>query len=296
MDNQETEKRMWNLNYDSPKELAGVLAGGDLAMTKRFGQNFLISPQARERIASLTGAGPGMTVWEIGPGLGAITSRLLLTGAKVKCFEIDHGFCRILRGDAFADEEGFSLVEGDCLKTLFKQKGELPDVICGNLPYNVGSVAVAKLIEEGMTPPRMVFTMQKEVVERMCASPGDERYSSFSVVTQLDYSNKIAFTIPRTCFFPQPKVESAVVVMEKLPEPRVRPEIRNLALELNRDLFSQRRKTMKNNLLSGSLGKRKGREAVLTTIEKAGFTGLERAETLGFDELVRLAEAVESLG
>ena len=161
---------MWNLNYSSVSEIASVLSNHGLAMTKKFGQNFLISPEARERIVSLIRPRKGMNVWEIGPGLGAITHLILQQGAHVTAFEIDHGFASVLREEAFADED-FTLVEGDALETLFSVDPDFSTIV-GNLPYNVGSQVIARLIESGLLPDSMVFTLQKEVAARMAARPG----------------------------------------------------------------------------------------------------------------------------
>ena len=255
-------------------------------MMKKFGQNFLFSQSARERIVCLLNPQEGDRVWEIGPGIGSITSLLLKRGVSLTAFEIDHGFCRILSGEAFGDESAFTLIEGDALKTLFTQE-ERPDYICGNLPYNVGSVCIARLIEAGITVQRMVFTLQKEVVERMCASPGSDAWSSFSILTQTDYVNRLAFTIPRSCFYPSPNVDSAVVVMERRESPLVSDDIRNDFLSLVRQLFSQRRKTVRNNL-SSAFSKDRLEKAFRAT----GMSGMERAEKLSFDELVSLCRAL----
>ncbi len=214
---------MWNLNYSSINEISSVLAENGLAMTKKFGQNFLINPDAREKIISLCNAGNGMNIWEIGPGLGAITHLLLKKGAHVTAFEIDHGFASVLRDKAFADED-FTLIEGDALETLFS----LPfnaDRVVGNLPYNVGSEIIARLVEHECLADMMVFTLQKEVAERMTAQPGSSDYSSFSILTQLDYSNSVPLVIRAGSFFPAPRVDSAVVVMKRKESP-VRTEDR----------------------------------------------------------------------
>lgn len=284
---------MWSLNYDSISEIDGILKENGLAMSKKFGQNFLISRQGRERVVELMELEKGMTAWEVGPGLGAITHLVLQKGVDLTCFEIDHGFAEILRERAFADEPGFSLVEGDALKTLFDKK-DVPDRIIGNLPYNVGSVIIARLIERSYLPDLMVFTLQKEVVDRMCAHPGDESYSSFSVLTQLDYENKLALTLKRGCFWPQPQVDSAVVVMRKRKESLISEDLRPVFLPLVRDLFSQRRKTIKNNLSSSSYGNL-GKDKVMELIESAGLTGGERAEALSFEALKALAIAAKRI-
>lgn len=281
---------MWNLNYDSITEIDSVLKENGLAMSKKFGQNFLVSPQGRERLIALMEIEEGMRVWEIGPGLGAVTHHVLAKGADLTCFEIDHGFAELLRTKAFADEPKFNLVEGDALKMLFKKRFlPLPERIVGNLPYNVGSVMIAKMIENSYLPPLMVYTLQKEVVDRMCAKPGSEDYSSFSVLTQIDYENKLALKLPRGCFWPQPNVDSAVVVMKKRETPLVPVELRETFLPLIRDLFAQRRKTIRNNMQSSELGNL-GKDKVEAIISASGLTGSERAEALSFQQLVTLAE------
>lgn len=279
---------MWEFNYGSSTEIAALLERKSLAMSKKFGQNFLFSNEARSRIVSLLGAPSGSCVWEIGPGAGSITSLLLKSGVKLTAFEIDHGFCALLRQEAFKDEENFILVEGDALKTLFMNESR-PDYICGNLPYNVGSVIIARLIENSILPSRMVFTLQKEVVERMCARPGDEQYSSFSILTQADYENTLAFCISRNCFYPKPNVDSAVVLMTKRSESLIPSELRPFFLPFIRQVFSQRRKTVRNNLSAFS------RPELEKAFSSSGLSGNERAEALSFDQLVSLASALEKV-
>lgn len=284
---------MWNLNYDSISQLDGKLKENGLAMSKKFGQNFLISSSAREKIVSLMDLQDGMRVWEIGPGLGAITHLVIKENVNLKCFEIDHGFASILRNEAFSDEDNFSLVEGDALKTLF-QEDEMPDRIIGNLPYNVGSIIIAKLIESSIIPERMVFTLQKEVVDRMCAKPGDDSYSSFSILTQIDYENKLELVLRKGCFWPQPQVESAVVVMRKRDKSLVDDSLRPVFLPLVRDLFSQRRKTIKNNLMASSYGNC-GKAKIEQIISQSGLSGSERAEALSFEQLLTISKVISDL-
>ena len=278
---------MWNLNYSSINEISAVLSENGLAMTKKFGQNFLINPEARARIVSAAMVSPGMDVWEIGPGLGAITHLLLKAGVAVKAFEIDHGFASVLRDKAFPDED-FTLIEGDALETLFSIPFDA-DRVMGNLPYNVGSEIIARLIERRCLPPMMVFTLQKEVALRMMAKPGSEDYSSFSVLTQLDYDNTVPFTIKAGSFFPAPRVDSAVIVMRRK-ESYVDDDERDGFLAFIRVLFSQRRKTIRNNILSSWQFSRDSMEAAFAS---AGLTGGERAEVLDTPILLSLFRAMK---
>ena len=278
---------MWNLNYSSINEISAVLSENGLAMTKKFGQNFLINPEARARIVSAAMVSSGMDVWEIGPGLGAITHLLLKAGVAVKAFEIDHGFASVLRDKAFPDED-FTLIEGDALETLFSIPFDA-DRVMGNLPYNVGSEIIARLIERRCLPPMMVFTLQKEVALRMMAKPGSEDYSSFSVLTQLDYDNTVPFTIKAGSFFPAPRVDSAVIVMRRK-ESYVDDDERDGFLAFIRVLFSQRRKTIRNNILSSRQFSRDSMEAAFAS---AGLTGGERAEVLDTPILLSLFRAMK---
>ncbi len=286
---------MWNLNYDSPVEIERVLKASGLAMTKKFGQNFLINGQMRSRLVSLMEVEEGMRVWEIGPGLGAVTHMLLREGVNLTAFEIDHGFVKILNEQAFNDEDNFTLVEGDALKTLFRKRLlPLPERIVGNLPYNVGSVMIAKLIEESYLPPIMVFTLQKEVVERMVSKVGSESYSSFSVLTQIDYENTLALKLSRGSFWPSPNVESAVVVMKKREQSLVPGSHRETFLTLLRAIFAQRRKTLRNNLQSSLYGNN-GKDFVEKILLLSSLDGGERAEALPVSKIVDLAAAIDSI-
>ena len=286
---------MWNLNYDSPKEIERVLSEKGLAMTKKFGQNFLVSPSGREKLVKLMDLEEGMKVWEIGPGLGAITHMILKENVDLYSFEIDHGFASLLSGPAFGDESRFTLVEGDALKTLFKKRLlPLPDRIVGNLPYNVGSVMIAKLIENSYLPPLMVFTLQKEVVDRMTAKTGEDDYSSFSVLTQIDYENKLMLKLPRGCFWPQPNVDSAVVVMKRREKSLVDDTLRPVFIPLLRDIFQQRRKTIRNNLNSSEYGNL-GKDKVEEILSFSGLSGNERAEALSWDSLLKLSESAKEI-
>lgn len=286
---------MWDFNYSSISEINKVLSSFSLAPTKKFGQNFLISNEGRKSLVDLMDVTEGMRVWEIGPGLGSITALLLERGACLTSFELDHGFASLLRDVAFKDEEHFTLIEGDALKTIFKRFVlPLPERIVGNLPYNVGSVMIGKLIEKSYLPPLMVFTLQKEVVSRMIAQTGDDDYSSFSLLTQLDYENTLALKLSRGSFYPEPNVDSAVVVMRRREKSQIDDSLRDIFIPLIRILFSQRRKTIKNNLQSseyGNLGKNKVEEI----IKRSFLTGNERAETLSYKEFESLSRAIKEV-
>ncbi len=233
-----------SIDYDSPVALRSFLEERGMGMQKKFGQNFLINRGARERLVDALGAPAGSRTWEVGPGLGAMTSILLDRGIGVTAFEIDRGFSVALR-ELFAGAGGFRLIEGDALKTWRAELPSLPPYFFGNLPYNIAATLLATFVEEGAIFDRAVVTVQKEVAKRMAAKAGDEDYSSFSVLCASAYRTSVLMTLKPGSFYPPPNVDSAAVVMERAvgipPQPRLfRP--------LVRALFSSRRKTVRHNL------------------------------------------------
>ena len=282
---------IWDFDYSSISSITRLLEENGLGMTKKFGQNFLVSMSALDRITALSGACEGMRVWEVGPGIGALTTKLLQTGAEVTAFEIDHGFCRILREQAYVDVPNFKLVEGDALKnwkTEWETQGT-PDIICANLPYNVGSIFIASVIENRCLPQTMVFTLQSEVVDRICAKQADDAFSGFSILTGIDYENTDAMKLRSGCFFPSPNVDSSVVVMRKRENPLVPDEEARDFLELVRILFAQRRKTVKNNLKATG----KSSADIDRALTECGISQTERAEKLSVWQILALKRSLQ---
>ena len=282
---------IWDFDYSSISSMTRLLEENGLGMTKKFGQNFLVSMSALDRITALSGACEGMRVWEVGPGIGALTTKLLQTGAEVTAFEIDHGFCRILREQAYVDVPNFKLVEGDALKnwkTEWETQGT-PDIICANLPYNVGSIFIASVIENRCLPQTMVFTLQSEVVDRICAKQADDAFSGFSILTGIDYENTDAMKLRSGCFFPSPNVDSSVVVMRKRENPLVPDAEARDFLELVRILFAQRRKTVKNNLKATG----KSSADIDRALTECGISQTERAEKLSVWQILALKRSLQ---
>ena len=236
------------INYDSPVALKNFLDSRGMAMQKKFGQNFLINSQARKLLVDSLKVEENTRVWEVGPGLGCMTSEIVERGGKLTAFEIDRGFAAVLK-EIFEGKENFSLVEGDVLKTwknYYKENG-LPDRFFGNLPYNVAAAIVADMISEGVRFPRAVVTVQKEVAMRMAAKPGTEDYSSFSVLCQWAYDISNITDLSGGCFWPKPNVDSrSVLMVQKEDFPRCKDS--KTFMKVLRAIFVQRRKTIKNNL------------------------------------------------
>jgi len=281
---------MKNINYNSASALRSFLHENELGMRKKFGQNFLINPAVRKSLVDALDTDEADEVWEIGPGLGAMTALLLEKGMKVKAFEIDVGFIRVLK-DIFADEKKFVLVEGDAMKTW---SGQSPaPFLLGNLPYNVAAALLADLIEKGRIFTRIVVTVQKEVALRMAASAGSPDYSSFSVLCASAYKVKPLMTIRPSSFYPQPNVDSMGVLLEN----NNAPHCPDVFYPLVRSLFASRRKTVKNNLLTflSSRYKENAQEVCASLLRENGLEGNERAENLKPELFLSLAKTIQNM-
>ena len=278
------------LNYNSAASLQEFLDKRGLGMRKKFGQNFLINPGIRRAIVSALEAETGECVWEIGPGLGAMTSLLLEQGLRVRAFEIDLGFTRALR-EFFSGNDGFVLVEGDVMKTW---PGEpAAPYLLGNLPYNIAAALLAGFVERGRFFRRIVVTVQREVARRMAAVPGSADYSSFSVLCAAEYRVRPLMAIKGASFYPRPRVDSQAVLLEQRENPSVRPAC---FFPLVRRLFSSRRKTIKNNLITFCASRGYPAELAAATLAQSAVDGNRRAEDLGLEDFEVLAKTIEGMG
>lgn len=280
-------------DYDSPSSLKNFLDQQGMAMQKKFGQNFLINGPARRRLIDALQVDDVTSVWEVGPGLGAMTDEILSRGASVTAFEIDRGFASCVR-DFFKDYETqgkFTLVEGDVLKTWKSQaEKQLPDRFFGNLPYNVAATIIADMISAGYRFPRSVVTVQKEVAQRMCATVGSKDYSSFSILCSWAYKVTPLMDLGGGSFWPRPNVDSRAVVME-LREDFPRCQNPEHFMKLLRGLFASRRKTIKNNL---TVFYSNGEQAA-AVLNEAKINPQIRAEELPLETLLHLSDISNSI-
>ena len=281
-------------DYNSPQELKAVLDSKGFSMQKKFGQNFLINAAARTKLIDALDVGKGTVVWEVGPGLGAMTSEILERGADLTCFEIDRGFASLIK-DFFmeqASENRFHLVEGDVLKTWKNHlaSSKLPDRFFGNLPYNIAATIIADTIENNVRFEKCVFTVQKEVALRMCAKPGSDDFSSFSVLCQWAYDVKPLMDLGGANFWPKPNVDSRAVVFTKKED---FPKCNNpsLFIKMQRALFSSRRKNVRNNLTAFL----SNNDLCLQALEKAGIDPQKRAEVLELPQMLLLSDVIDDM-
>ncbi len=281
-------------DYNSPAALKTFMESQGFSMQKKFGQNFLVNEDARKRLVDALEVGEGVKVWEVGPGLGSMTSEILERGSDLTVFEIDKGFAGLISQffEDYSKKGTFKLVEGDVLKTWKKQLDEnnLPDRFFGNLPYNIAATIIADTIENNVRFDKCVFTVQKEVAVRMCAQPGSEDYSSFSVLCNWAYDVKPLLDLTGGNFWPKPNVDSRAVVMNKK---EGFPGCNNpkLFVRMQRALFTSRRKTVRNNL-SGFL---KNNDLTLQALSEAGIDPMKRAEVLTIPQMLKLSDVIDKL-
>jgi 16S rRNA (adenine1518-N6/adenine1519-N6)-dimethyltransferase len=256
-----------------------LLAAHDVRPSKALGQHFLADPNTARRIVRLAGVEPGDRVVEVGPGAGSLTVALLDAGAHVCAIEVDRHIVPVLT-EVTAGRD-VDVVVADALTVDWPSVlGDSTWKMVANLPYNVGTPLLLRALEEAPAIERALVMVQREVGERLAASVGDAGYGAVSVKVTYRASARVVGRVPATVFLPPPKVESALVELVRRPSPPVRDAERLFAL-VNAG-FATRRKTLRN-----ALGGLVDEDAFAV----AAIDPRARAETLGLDDWIRLADA-----
>jgi len=260
---------------------------------KRLSQNFLINDRAARRIVESLNLEKDDLVLEIGAGNGALTKHLLEKAKKVLAVEIDKILCAYLK-ENFGHRENLEVINQDVLKVNFKDliPSKSSCKVVGNLPYQITSPVLSFLIKNKEFIPQGVLMVQKEVAMRICSVPGDRDWSPLSIAVQLYSDVKILFHLKPTSFFPQPQVDSSVIRIVFLPEPKVSVPDEKLFFKVVRSAFGQRRKTMLNSLSSNLDLPKKEIDLILN---KKGIDPQRRAETLSLNEFANLSYAMEEI-
>jgi 16S rRNA (adenine1518-N6/adenine1519-N6)-dimethyltransferase len=280
------------------RAVRALLDEHDLRPSRALGQNFLADPNTARRIARLAEVGPGDRVLEIGPGVGSLTLALVEAGARVVALEIDRHLVPVLANvltDA-AEAGAVELVQGDALRVdLDALLGDPSDAgtsptglsdtwhCVSNLPYNVATPVVVRLLEECPRVMHLLLMVQREVGERMAAAPGTHAYGAVSVKLAYYTTARVVGTVPATVFVPTPNVESVLIRLERRATPPVDVPSTETMFTIVRAGFAQRRKMLRS-ALRPLFGERT--ESLLTA---AGVRHDARAETLGLDEWAALA-------
>ena len=276
------------MNEIPPLNTETLLKRHGLRARKGLGQNFLQDPLALEEIVSAAEVQPADTVLEIGPGLGSLTRYLGASAKEVVAVELDSNLLPALRA-VLAPYPNVLLIQGDILKLSPKDLiAEKDYLVVANIPYYITSAVIRHLLENDPKPRRIVLTVQKEVAERICAKPGDMSLLALSV--QVYGQPCIAARIPASAFFPEPKVDSAVLCVDIYPSPLIKPELLKTFFKLIKAGFSQKRKTLRNSLSSGLHISPTNAADLITG---AGIDPQRRAETLSIEEWQTLSELIK---
>jgi 16S rRNA (adenine1518-N6/adenine1519-N6)-dimethyltransferase len=286
------EHRAADLRLD-PLFVRRTLKQAGLRARHNLSQNFLADVDVLEGILREADPGPGHGVLEIGPGLGFLTGGLLAAGAEVTAVELDRGLAAVLRERFSAEAEAgaFHLVEDDALDQDLVNLVPPPYDVVANLPYHITSPILHRLLGSGPRARRLVLMVQREVAERIAAPPGDMSY--LSVFVQYHARARVAFRVSRDAFEPEPKVESAVLVLEPFElDDRLDAAAEDHLWRVVQAGFRERRK-MLHNTLTRQLPIEPVR--VDAALEACGITGDRRPQTLAVGEWLALAEAIGPL-
>lgn len=265
-----------------------ILKSFNLRMSKRLGQNFLIDGTIVQGIVDAAGISAGEKVLEIGPGIGTLTQGLAEAGASVTAVELDKKLPAVL-AHTLAGYENVKIVPGDILKVNIPEiMGEGRFKVVANLPYYITTPIVMALLEQRLPISRMVTMVQKEVAQRMVASPGGKEYGALSVAVQYYTIPSIVLDVPPRSFIPAPEVDSVVICCEVREKPAVDVMDEKMFFRVVKAAFGQRRKTFNNALKSMGIDK----EQVQLVLQAAGIDGTRRGETLSLQEFAAVADAV----
>ena len=268
--------------------------------TKGLGQHFLIHQATAEKIAAAIRPGPGDVVVEIGAGLGALTLPLSRSGALVIAVEIDAELAKFLQNE-FEEKNNGKGVKIECMDILeldivgLREQFQRKMKIIGNLPYNISSPVLFKLMEAADCLKEAVLMLQDEVAERVLAGPGNKNYGILSVMAAYHSERRRVMRVKPSQFHPPPKVDSQVIRLwfRHCPlTPQVEP---SWLLQTVKAAFSHRRKTLRNSLLASKLGNLTP-DFVSKALEEASIEPRRRPESLTLEEFLRLARALKGVG
>ncbi len=261
-----------------------ILRAFNIKANKSLGQNFLINPEVVNRIIEVAEIQEGDRVLEIGPGIGTLTQALAMAGADVTAVELDAKLPAVL-AKTLEGAGKVRIVQGDILEqNIIELMNGEPFKVVANLPYYITTPIIMKLLESDLPIERLVTMVQKEVAERMEASPGGKEYGALSIGVQVRCDVSIPIVVPANSFLPAPKVDSAVVMCKLLAQPPVDIVDEGLFFRVVRAAFSQRRKMLSNCLKTMGLNS----EQVQAWLTRAGVDGKRRAETLSLQEYADL--------
>ncbi|MFW6378101.1 MAG: 16S rRNA (adenine(1518)-N(6)/adenine(1519)-N(6))-dimethyltransferase RsmA [Bacillota bacterium] len=285
----------------SPTGLKSLLKKHDLYAKKSFGQNFLVDGNILDIIIESADLEKTDNVIEVGPGLGALTVRILeeIPDGQLLAVEKDRELCAILKSE-LSEYANFSLVEADILEYNLEEllrTNEFKDLdykLMANLPYNITSPLIRLFLERATRPAKMVLMVQREVAERIVAEPGGKDYGTLSIAVQYYARAEIEHYISSEVFIPQPRVESAIITLDlKKPYPE-RADNEDIFFKVVRAIFQQRRKIIRNSL-SKAAQVDFPRDIVDEALASAGIDPKIRGEKLSIKRIIKLSNKLAKL-
>lgn len=266
-----------------------ILGKHGFTFSKSLGQNFLINPSVCPKMAELSGAGKGVGVIEIGPGIGVLTNELCKLSDKVVAIELDKRLLPVL-DETLAEYDNIKVINSDVLeldlnKLIEEEFNGMEVVVCANLPYYITSPVIMKLLESKLPIKAITVMVQKEAALRICAEVGSRASGAVTVAVNYYAKPQMLFGVSAGSFMPAPKVDSAVMRLDVLKKPPVETDEQKF-FAVVKSAFSQRRKTVANSLSSG-LGIEKA--MVISLLEGSDIPINARAEKLSMQNFADIA-------
>ena len=284
----------------TPSETKKILRKHNLNLKKSLGQNFLIDSNIIDIITAAADIKGDEFVIEIGPGIGSLTQALLakLDSGKLLAVEKDAAMVEVLK-DIFAGQEKLELLNEDALKISWEETAakynsqERKIKLIANLPYYVTTPIIMGVLESEIELEQMVFMVQKEVGERICAGPETKKFGSLSVAVQYHMQPEIVHHVPSSVFIPQPDVDSVIVSLSPYEENIYQEEVINkkFFFQVVKSIFQQRRKTLRNSL-SKSAVIALDRDLVTNALEDEGIGLKKRGEKLSISEMISISNRI----
>lgn len=267
-----------------------ILHRHGFTFSKALGQNFLINPSVCPRMAELSGAGEGVGVIEIGPGIGVLTNELCQLADKVVAVELDKRLIPVL-GETLAEYDNVKVINADVLeldlnKLIEDEFSGMEVVICANLPYYITSPVIMKLLEDKLPISAITVMVQKEAAQRICAPVGSRESGAVTVSVNYYAEPSLQFRVSAGSFMPAPKVDSAVIRLDVRKEPPVKTDEKKF-FKVVRAAFSQRRKVISNSLSSGL---KMSKDEINEVLSAANVLPNARAEKLSLNDFAAIAD------
>ena len=273
-------------------QLKEIFSKYGFAPLKRLGANYLIDANIKDKIIGEARPSKGDVILEIGPGLGALTFDLASSGARIFAVEKDRKVFAVLKemaGDRFPN---LTLAHEDILKFDLKTIGAPGKIkVVGNLPYYITTPIIELLIENAKLVSSILMMVQREVANRLLASPGSKDYSSISCFVQYHAKSSYLYTVKRTSFYPSPDVDSSLIRLDLLDSPSVKVKDEALFFKVVRSAFNQRRKTIINSL-SRELALNIPKDKLSALLDRVGIEPSRRPESLALSDFAKIANAV----